>query len=116
MATVNRAELLQIHSEVCNKARRLMERKNHDYSGGDNQNDPFLNFTRVEKLGITSTEQGFLVRMTDKVSRLITSVRLEPSRLRTRNLKIPLLILLITLYFSMPTLWALIMTPLRNER
>lgn len=72
MATVNRAELLQIHTEVCNKARRLMERKNHDYSGGDNQNDPFLNFTRVEKLGITSTEQGFLVRMTDKLSRLIT--------------------------------------------
>jgi len=72
MATVNRTELLQIHTEVCNKARRLMERKNHDYSGGDNQEDPFLNFTRVEKLGITSTEQGFLVRMTDKVSRLIT--------------------------------------------
>ena len=72
MATVNRTELLQIHSEVCNKARRLMERKNHDYSGGDNQEDPFLNFTRVEKLGITTTEQGFLVRMTDKVSRLIT--------------------------------------------
>ncbi len=72
MATVNRTELLQIHSEVCNKARRLMERKNHDYSGGDNQEDPFLNFTRVEKLGITTTEQGFLVRMTDKMSRLST--------------------------------------------
>ena len=72
MAAVNRTELLHLHSEICSKARSLMERKNHDYSGGDNQEDPFLNFSRVEKLGITTTEQGFLVRMTDKISRLIT--------------------------------------------
>ena len=32
----------------------------------------FLNFTRVEKLGITDTKRGFMVRMTDKISRLIT--------------------------------------------
>ena len=49
-----------------------MEAKNHDYSGGRDSSDPFLNFTRVEKLGIADTKIGFLVRMTDKMSRLIT--------------------------------------------
>ena len=51
-----------------------MESKNHDYSGGRDSSDPFLNFTRVERLGITDTKIGFMVRMTDKFSRLITFV------------------------------------------
>ena len=33
-------------------------------------NDPFANFRRAEALGVCSTEQAFLVRMTDKMSRL----------------------------------------------
>jgi hypothetical protein len=47
----------------------LSEKKNNDYTGGDL--DPFANFTAVEKLGICTTEQGFLTRMTDKLKRLI---------------------------------------------
>jgi len=46
----------------------LSEKKNNDYTGGDT--NPFANFTAVEKLGICSTEQGFLTRMTDKLKRL----------------------------------------------
>lgn len=42
--------------------------KNADYTGTDPS--PFSNFTRVEALGICSTEQGFLTRMTDKISRI----------------------------------------------
>jgi len=53
------------------RARDIMTRKNHDYSGpaGD---DPFANFRRSESMGITSTGQAIMVRMTDKFSRLAT--------------------------------------------
>jgi len=47
----------------------LSEKKNNDYTGNDT--DPFSNFTAVEKLGICTTEQGFLTRMTDKLKRTI---------------------------------------------
>ena len=72
---MNRDRLLTLHSALCIKAKALMERKNHDYSGGGRGEDPFLNFTRVEKLGITDTKTGFMVRMTDKVSRMITFIQ-----------------------------------------
>ena len=72
MATMNRKQLLALHRELTGEARELMERKNHDYSGGQSEVQPFLNFTRVESMGITSTEMGFLVRLTDKMSRLST--------------------------------------------
>jgi len=75
MGTINRDELLSIHSELTKEARTLMGVKNHDYSGGLDTADPFLNFTRVERLGITDTKTGFMVRMTDKVSRLITFIQ-----------------------------------------
>ena len=35
----------------------------------------FANFTAVEKNGIVSTEQGFLVRMTDKMQRINSYVQ-----------------------------------------
>ena len=69
---MNRDELLNIHDKLCASAWSLMKRKNHDYSGGEDDQQAFLNFTRVESLGITDTTTGFLVRMTDKISRLIT--------------------------------------------
>ena len=69
---MNRTELLKIHDLLCATAWSLMKRKNHDYSGGKDENQAFLNFTRVESMGITDTTTGFLVRMTDKMSRLIT--------------------------------------------
>ena len=75
MATVNREELLRIHTALTSRAKALMELKNHDYSGGNCGDDPFLNFSRVEKLGITDTKTGFMVRITDKISRLITFIQ-----------------------------------------
>ncbi len=46
----------------------LTVKKNSDYTGvGD---DPFANFSRVEQVGICTTEQGFLTRMMDKISRI----------------------------------------------
>lgn len=66
---MDRTELLKNHQELCRKAYELMQRKNHDYAGRGGES-PFANFTRCESMGICTTEQGFLVRMTDKMSRL----------------------------------------------
>ena len=67
---MTREEFLSYQKQVCAKMISLTEKKNADYAGkGGNA---FNNFTRVEALGIASTEQGFLTRMTDKLSRVIS--------------------------------------------
>ncbi len=66
-------QLLSIHHQLCESARALMERKNHDYSGeGDT---PFLNFEQCENLKLCSTEAGLLVRLSDKLTRLACFLR-----------------------------------------
>jgi hypothetical protein len=60
---------LDIHSDVTKKAKDLMVRKAHDYAG---KVDPYRNFRQCQSLGLCSVEQGILVRMSDKVSRLAT--------------------------------------------
>ena len=68
---MNREELLKHHGTICNQAKELMKKKNHDYAG-EGGDSPFANFTRSEDMGICTTEQGFLVRLCDKLSRLST--------------------------------------------
>ena len=72
---MNREQLLQTHQDLCQQALEIMKQKNHDYAG-DDHNNPFANFTRSESMGICSTEQGFLVRICDKLSRLSTFANL----------------------------------------
>ena len=67
---MNKAEYFEYHKQCLAKMTEITQRKNADYAGGGD--DPFANFSRVEKLGICSTELGFLTRMTDKMSRLST--------------------------------------------
>jgi hypothetical protein len=66
---MTRDELLIFHEETCNNARELMKLKNRDYAGNKGT-EPFANFTRCESMGICKTEAGFMVRVTDKMSRL----------------------------------------------
>tara|TARA_Y100001938_G_scaffold123630_1_gene173054 strand:- start:1528 stop:1959 length:432 start_codon:yes stop_codon:yes gene_type:complete len=68
---MNQKEYLKHHDDMCGKARALSYKKNCDYAG-ENGKDPFANFNRCEYMGICSTERGFLVRLTDKFSRLST--------------------------------------------
>ena len=56
-------ELADVHSSMMD----LTKRKNSDYAGAA---DPFNNFRQCEGMGICSIEQGFLVRMSDKWSRI----------------------------------------------
>ena len=71
MKKMNREELLMSHDKICSEAKELMKKKNHDYAGKEGD-QPFANFERTESMGVCSTEQGFLVRVVDKVSRLST--------------------------------------------
>jgi hypothetical protein len=71
---MTRDELLKFHEEITKQARDLMSLKNRDYAGNEGL-EPFANFTRVEAMGICKTEQGFMVRLTDKMSRLSSFVR-----------------------------------------
>jgi hypothetical protein len=70
---MTRDELLKFHEEITKEARELMSKKNRDYAGKEGV-EPFANFTRVESMGICKTEQGFMVRLTDKMSRLSSFV------------------------------------------
>ena len=79
---MNREELLKHHDALCKSAKELMKSKNHDYAGKSGE-QPFANFERCEAMGVCSTEQGFLVRVIDKISRLSTFV--ESGKLKVTN-------------------------------
>ncbi len=70
---MNKPQLFEFHKKFCKDMLVLCQNKNADYTGASD--DPFFNFTRVEATDICSTEQGFLTRMTDKSSRLISFVK-----------------------------------------
>jgi hypothetical protein len=66
---MNKEEYFKFHHECIAKMSQITAAKNKDYTG--DSDNPFANFTKVEQLGICSTEQGFLTRITDKLSRII---------------------------------------------
>jgi hypothetical protein len=72
-------EYFQFHKKVCDEARELSKRKNNDYADPDSfKNDRFRvfkNFVLCNQLGVCSTEQGFLVRLADKFSRICNLLR-----------------------------------------
>ena len=83
---MTRDELLQFHEEITKEARALMSLKNRDYAGNEGV-EPFANFTRVEAMGICKTEQGFMVRLTDKMSRLSSFVRAGKMHIKDESFK-----------------------------
>lgn len=62
-------DLVRYQAELFARAADIIKKKNDDYAS---PGEVFKNFDAVRALGITSTEKGFLVRMTDKMSRLST--------------------------------------------
>lgn len=65
--------LLQFHLAFCYRAYCICKVKNHDYGGASGET-PWRNFESTEALGIASTESGILMRMGDKLNRLVTYV------------------------------------------
>lgn len=66
---MNRSEFIEFHLQFCEKMHKIMLVKNSDYTTDSN---PFSNFEKAELLGICSNEAGFLIRIMDKVSRVIS--------------------------------------------
>lgn len=66
-------EYLRFHRDCCDRMIKITKAKNADYTG--DSIDPFHNFSRVEAVGIASTEQGFLTRMFDKFARITSFVQ-----------------------------------------
>lgn len=83
---MNQAELLKEFDAIVAKMRHTIESKNTDYASPTAASvDAFANFTRVEALGIASTEQGFLTRMTDKFCRIASFVRAGTLAVKTES-------------------------------
>jgi hypothetical protein len=70
---MTKSEYLKYHEWFCSQMTTITAKKNSDYTGATD--DPFANFSRVASLGITDVERGFLVRMTDKLSRITSFVQ-----------------------------------------
>jgi len=68
-------EWLKLHKELTDRMHQITIAKNADYTGSTD--DPFANFRRVEAMGITTTEVGFLTRMLDKMSRIASFTQNE---------------------------------------
>lgn len=72
--TMNTAQLLEYHEAICEQARELVKRKNHDYAGESGET-PFRNFDVIESYDCgVSSEMGILVRLSDKLSRISTAL------------------------------------------
>lgn len=63
----------EFRTKFYGKNMELVKKKNADYTGGK---DPFANFDLSQKLNIGSPVIGFLTRMTDKLSRIITFINM----------------------------------------
>jgi len=73
---VNREELTKFFEFKTNQMVETMKKKNADYAGSSGES-AFSNFQHVEGLGIATTEQGFLTRMTDKLCRISNLTKAE---------------------------------------
>jgi hypothetical protein len=78
---MDRNDLLDLHELVCEDARDIMRRKNHDYTGDDMS--PFANFEATGDMDVVSVEEGFLVRILDKLKRVNTFIK--QGELRVEN-------------------------------
>jgi hypothetical protein len=79
-------DLFAAHTAACKKALALCALKNHDYAGSEGSS-PFANFERSEALGLGSTEQGILIRMSDKISRLAEFCRAGVLKVSTESVE-----------------------------
>jgi len=66
---MTRDELFALHEEICRRALVILRHKSADYATSA---DPFANFKRGEILGFATAEEGLMLRVVDKISRIST--------------------------------------------
>lgn len=66
---MNSTELLSLHDEMTKRCKDIMQRKNSDYTGGENATDALANFKAAATLGIHPV-MGLLLRVQDKMKRI----------------------------------------------
>lgn len=69
---MTKKEYMDFHKTACMRMIDITAAKNHDYTGAGD--DPFANFRNIKNCGGVSPEQGFLVRMNDKMARISSFV------------------------------------------
>lgn len=67
-------DLLVFAKHVQQEDLSIMAAKNHDYTGGEGT-DPFLNFERSAAITGGDPLEGIVVRMSDKLGRIMTYIR-----------------------------------------
>ena len=69
---MKREDYLNRFSETLSLMFKITSEKNADYATWD---DPFRNFRMVENMGICTSEEWILVRMSDKMSRISNLIK-----------------------------------------
>lgn len=87
---MNREQYFAFHKKCCDRMTEITKAKNMDYAGAGGEN-PFANFSRVKAMGICEVEQGFLVRMTDKLSRIASIVASGKTHVKDESIQDTLL-------------------------
>lgn len=82
---MTRNELLKEFQKFTAKMQATMAAKNQDYAGDNVDDDPFFNFSLVEKIGISSTEVGMLTRMSDKLARISNFIKTETVAVKSES-------------------------------
>lgn len=72
---MNRSELIEHLMSLFDSASSIVEAKNHDYTGGND--DAFYNFRFSERVTGVSVPRGILIRVSDKLARLKTLINGE---------------------------------------
>lgn len=82
---MNREQYFEFHRAFCDKMIDVTRMKNMDYAG--NSENPFSNFTVVEQTEVCSTLTGFLVRMSDKMSRIKSIVNSGKTHVKDESIQ-----------------------------
>ncbi len=81
---------LRFFEETTKRMLEITRAKNEDYCGSLDD-DPFANFTMVERAGICTTEQGFLVRLSDKFMRIASLTKTGKQKVKDESVEDTLL-------------------------
>jgi hypothetical protein len=65
---MTKKEYMELVDRELTSIKKIIEAKNHDYTGGSD--DPFENFKMTETMGFGTAEQGLMIRLMDKIQRI----------------------------------------------